>query len=328
VNTRKEFDFLISEELAGLRLDKALSQHAEIESRSQATSLIDRGFVTLNAKAVKPAHKTQAGENFRVALPHEEPIELVPYDFSLDLIYEDESVIVVNKPSGLVVHPAVGHRQDTLVNALLHHTNELAEGFTAGRPGLVHRIDKDTSGVIAIAKTEKALRSLAAQFKKKTVHRVYWLIVYGNFHKASGTITSYIRRSPIDRKKFASEKLSSASAPEGKLAITHYEVKKFHAAGLSLVHCRLETGRTHQIRVHLSEAEHPIVADPVYCTSHRSKSLSSVHWREWAARVPHLMLHAAELGFVHPETGKTMQFSAPWPRELLPLVQELGFENV
>jgi 23S rRNA pseudouridine1911/1915/1917 synthase len=282
MSTRKEFLFLITDELAGLRLDKALAQHHEIESRSQATSLIDRGFVTLGDKVVKPAHKTTTGETFNVLVPLEEPIELIPYDFSLDLLYEDQSVIVVNKPSGLVVHPAVGHRQDTLVNALLHHTNELASGFSDGRPGLVHRLDKDTTGVIVIAKTDSALRALAAQFKKKTAHRVYWLVVYGRPPKMSGTITSYIRRSPIDRKKFASEKVVGHAEPEGKLAITHYEVKKINPGGLALIHCQLETGRTHQIRVHMSEMSHAIVADPVYGTSHRHKSLSSARLREAA----------------------------------------------
>jgi 23S rRNA pseudouridine1911/1915/1917 synthase len=328
VPQQKEFFFLVSDELAGIRLDKALAQHAEIESRSQATSLIDRGFVTLNDKVVKPAHKTQSGENFRVQLPFNEPTELIPYDFALDIVYEDDSVIVVNKPSGLVVHPAVGHRQDTLVNALLHHTNDLATGFAEGRPGLVHRIDKDTSGIIVIAKTDTALRSLAAQFKKKTVHRIYWLVVYGKPAKPTGTITSYIRRSPIDRKKFASEKMTGHAEPEGKLAITLYAVKKTHPSGLSLVHCRLETGRTHQIRVHMSESGHPIIADPVYCSDHRYKSLNSVHMRDVVQKIPHLMLHAAELGFIHPETRKEVRFKAPWPEELLPFIREVEFENV
>ncbi|MEQ1665517.1 MAG: RluA family pseudouridine synthase, partial [Bdellovibrionales bacterium] len=299
-----------------MRLDKALTTHPEIESRSQATSLIDRGFVKLDNYNLKPAYKTQLGQIFNVLIQQAVPSELLTYDFKLDIVYEDDSIIVVNKPSGLVVHPAVGHYADTLVNALLHHTNQLASGFTEGRPGIVHRIDKETSGLLVVAKTDSALRKLALQFKKKSVHRRYWAVCFGHPKESEGTITSYIRRHPKDRKKFASEKLQGSTAPLGKLAITHYEVIKKSIHGLSLLSFQLETGRTHQIRVHISELGHPIVSDPVYCTPHRVKSIKSVKFRNIIQLAPHLILHAAELGFEHPTTRKKMIFKAPWPIEL------------
>ena len=311
---------------SGERLDKALATAPQIMSRSQATSLIDRGFVTCNNRPVKPAYKTSIGEIFKVCMPAEEPAELTPYEFALDIVFEDEHILVVNKPSGLVVHPAAGHRDGTLVNALVYYTKNLAGGFQTGRPGIVHRIDKDTSGLLVVAKSEVALRSLAKQFKNKTAHRIYWAVVFGLLNSSQGTITSYIRRHPIDRKKFASEKLEGVRAPTGKLAVTHYDVKKVHPSGLSLIHCRLETGRTHQIRVHLSELGHPIVADPLYCTPHRVRTIKSIYMRDQISSVPHLMLHAAELGFKHPTTGAWLQFSKSWPEELLPILQKLEFK--
>ncbi|OFZ19373.1 MAG: hypothetical protein A2Z20_01960 [Bdellovibrionales bacterium RBG_16_40_8] len=317
--------FTITEDLVGLRIDKALSTHPKIDSRSHATSLIDRGLVTLAERNIKPAHRTSLGEEFVVYSADAISSQLVPYDFKLDVVYEDDHLIVVNKPSGLVVHPAVGHHQDTLVNALLYHTKNLASDADPARPGIVHRIDKDTSGLLVVAKQDSALRALARQFKKKEVHRIYWAVTYGKFNSLSGTITSYMRRHPTDRKKFASEKINSGAIPKGKLAITHYKTIKIHPSGLSLVNCQLETGRTHQIRVHLSEHGNPIVGDPFYCTSHRIKKVTSNSTRKVIESVPHLMLHAAELGFNHPTTGKLLIFRAPWPQELSCILEELGF---
>ena len=314
MNTPTKAEFYFTANTSDLRLDKALASDPRIISRSQATSLIDRGFVTLNDKPVKPAHKTTAGETFHVIVPCEEPTELVPFDFPLEILFEDEELLVVNKPSGLVVHPAAGHRQNTLVNALIHHTKNLATGFSAGRPGIVHRIDKDTSGLLVVAKSERTLRGLAKQFKNKTVHRVYWAIVHGTLKNHRGTITTYIRRHPTDRKRFASERLRGEHVPTGKLAITHYDVKKVHPSGLSLIHCQLETGRTHQIRVHLSELGHPIVSDPIYSSTNRHRSTA-----------PHLLLHAAELGFTHPSTRKNIMFKAAWPNELHAYLCKYGF---
>lgn len=323
----EQFELVITDDLVGMRLDKALSSHQNIESRSKATSLIDRGFVKLNENQVKPAHKTVLGEIFSVTLPIEEPSLLSPYDFKLDIIYEDEFLLLVNKPSGLVVHPSFGHNDDTLVNALLHHTNQLANGFVASRPGIVHRIDKDTSGLLVVAKTDRVLSSLAKQFKMKSVHRIYKAVTYGPYREPHGTITSYLKRHPVDRKKFASEKYGPHSVPTGKLAITHYSVIKQHVSGLCLVQLKLETGRTHQIRVHLSELGHPIVSDPVYCTPQRVKSIKSLKTRELVSNNPHLALHAAELGFTHPGTEKNMLFKVEWPDDIRPLLLSLGFNE-
>lgn len=274
---------------------------------------------------VKPSHVTKVGEEFSVHIIAGSPVQLTAYDFKLDIVYEDEDVIVVNKPSGLVVHPSVGHRGDTLVNALLHHTNTLATGFSEGRPGIVHRIDKDTSGLLLVAKNDTALRVLAEQFKNKSIHRVYWAVTLGEFKSKTNTIRSYLRRHPTQRKKFASEKIAPHAIPTGKLAITHYKIIKTNPSGVSLVHCQLETGRTHQIRVHLAELGHPIVADPFYCNKHRLKSIKSVSLRAQVQAAPHLVLHAAELGFVHPRTQQQIIFTVPWPKELAGLLAALEF---
>lgn len=320
---------LITEDLAHQRLDKVLSQNSNFSSRSQASQLITNGHVLLLNKPVKPSHITKLGELFTVEIPQVEvKVSLEPYKFKLDILFEDDDVIVINKPSGLVVHPAAGHYSRTLVNALLYHTKILASGTGDGRPGIVHRIDKDTSGLMVVCKTDLALRELSKQFAKKAVHRIYWAVCFGHFRYTNGTITSFLRRHPSDRKKFASEKLHAESVPRGKKAITHYSVVQHNVAGFSLVHCKLETGRTHQIRVHLSENSHPILGDPMYCSSHRKNGVKSVRLRKVVESVPHLMLHAAELGFTHPRTGEYLEFKTPWPKELIPTIKALGFDNL
>lgn len=321
-----KFKFEITQDTSGLRLDKALSLHPSVESRSQAARLINDGFVTLNSRQPRVAHKTVVGEIFDVEIPAAIPRDdLAPLELKLDIVFEDESVIVINKPPGLVVHPAAGHHADTLVNALLHHTNNLSSGFEANRPGIVHRLDKDTSGLVVVAKNDSAHRLLAKQFKKKSVHRIYWAIVFGHFKHQSGKYESYLKRHPSDRKKFASEKIQLNQEPTGKHAVTHYEVQKSHVAGLTLVHLKLETGRTHQIRVHMSENSHPLLADPIYTSSGRSKSIKSTSTRKIVDEFPRLCLHAAELGFEHPVTGEDMRFHADWPEDLRPHVEKLGF---
>jgi 23S rRNA pseudouridine1911/1915/1917 synthase len=325
-NEPKIWLFEITSELAGMRLDRALTNDPNIESRSQATRMIDLGFVELNGKKIKPSHKTSVGEVFSITLPPVTKRDLVPLDLKLDIVFEDEHLMVVNKPAGLVVHPAAGHWQDTLVNALLHHTNKLSGGFEADRPGIVHRLDKDTSGLIVVAKSDSIHRALAKQFKKKMVHRIYWAVVFGKMKPDSGTITSHLARHPNDRKRFASEKVIKGEEPTGKLAITHYTVKQILPAGLTLVHLKLETGRTHQIRVHMSEKGHAIVADPIYSSDGRIKSVNSVTLRKTLESFPRLALHAAELGFIHPRTSQTLKFFSPWPNEISSYVEQLGFQ--
>ncbi|MEK7355782.1 MAG: RluA family pseudouridine synthase, partial [Bdellovibrionota bacterium] len=238
---------------------------------------------------------------------------------------EDSELLVVDKPAGLVVHPAYGHAQDTLVNALLHHTQDLSMGFNEQRPGLVHRIDKDTSGLLVIAKNEAAQRFIAMQFQAKTTHRLYLAIAFGRFAKESGTYSSYLKRHPDDRKRVASVPVNADGTSEGKLAITHYRVIQYHSTGLSLVELRLETGRTHQIRVHLSENQHPIAGDDTYGGKTRANGLKAVHLRKTIQEMPRFALHAAELGFDHPTTHERMIFKAPWPKDLLALIEHCDF---
>lgn len=315
----------ITADLAGQRIDKALTSVAQVPTRSQALRLLQAGRIRIQGKVLKPSYKTQEGDVIDIDVPVVQTLELEPYEFPLDIPYEDEDLIVVNKPAGLVVHPACGHLQDTLVNALIHHTKDLSMGFNETRPGLVHRIDKGTSGLLVIAKHEFAQRFLAMQFQRKTTHRVYRALAFGKLKSETGTIRSYLKRHPEDRKRVASVPPRDDGQTEGKLAVTHYRVVQYHATGISLVELRLETGRTHQIRVHLSESGHPIVGDETYGAHKRLKSLKSVHLRQLIESMPRFALHAAELGFVHPRTKKMMILKAPWPEDLMPLVHHCGF---
>lgn len=305
--------------MLGLRIDKALAGLSAVATRSQASRLLSRGLVFLSESPVKPSHVVKAGDVFRILVPTVPKQTLVPYDFPLTIPFEDEDLIVVDKPAGLVVHPAYGHAQDTLVNALLHHTKDLSQGFDEMRPGLVHRLDKDTSGLIVIAKNEKAQRELAMQFQRKTTHRIYRALVFGTLKPEAGTIRSHLKRHPDDRRRSASV---DATTPDGKLAITHYKTLAVPATGLSLVELRLETGRTHQIRVHMTEAGHPIAGDTMYGADKRNNSLKSVALRKIIAQLPRFVLHAFELGFYHPTAGDFVRLKSKWPDDLLPLVEE------
>jgi 23S rRNA pseudouridine1911/1915/1917 synthase len=315
----------ISPELNDLRIDKALATLNKVATRSQAARLIQQGLVRMSGKVLKPSYLTVTGDIIDIEIPITMTSVLVPYDFKLVVPYEDDDLLVVDKPAGLVVHPAYGHAQDTLVNALLNHTSELSQGFNEQRPGLVHRIDKDTSGLLVIAKNEEAQRFLAMQFQNKTTHRLYRALVFGKFNEPVGKIASYLRRHPDDRKRVASTPLNADGTSEGKLAITHYRVIETHPTGITLVELRLETGRTHQIRVHLSENGHPVVGDNTYGAGKRVKTLKPVHLRKMIEELPRFALHAMELGFVHPRTKATMKFRAPWPKDLMPLIEHCGF---
>lgn len=316
---------VISEELDDLRIDKALATVPEIGTRSQAARLLQRGLVRIAGKVLKPSYLTQVGDSIDIDIPVVVKNVLVPYEFPLSVVYEDADLLVVDKPAGLVVHPAYGHAQDTLVNALLHHTKDLSMGFNEQRPGLVHRIDKGTSGLLVIAKNESAQRFLAMQFQRKTTHRLYRAIAFGKFALLSGTVRSYLKRHPDDRKRVASVPVREDGTSEGKLAVTHYRVVQYHPTGLSLVELRLETGRTHQIRVHLSENQHPIVGDETYGGKSRVNGIKSVHLRKTIEEMPRFALHAMELGFTHPTTHERMIFKAPWPKDLMMLVEHCDF---
>lgn len=298
-------------EQAGQRLDRFLATLAFIPSRSRAAELIDKNLVTMAGKPLKASFKVFAGCALRIELPAAEPSTLQPLDAPLDVLYEDDDLIVVNKPSGLVVHPAAGHAQDTLVNILLHHTRALSMGFSQQRPGIVHRLDRDTSGILVVAKNDRAHHGLAEQFREKSAKRIYWAVVSGTPTAPQKTFRSHLARHPHDRKRFASNPSGA-----GKLAVTHAKVLQTLPSKLTWLQCRLETGRTHQIRVHLSEAGLPILGDTVYGAGARK------------AGFPRLALHACELGFVHPVSRKDLFFRVGWPEDLLLPLNKLGFSFV
>jgi len=324
----KHIKFIITAETAEMRIDKALPACSDVGTRSQASRLIALGYVFFDGQKVKASRITTLGEEYEVQVPVEIKSDLVPYEIPLDIVFEDDQLIVVNKPAGLVVHPAYGHAQDTLVNALVHHAKDLSMGFHEQRPGLVHRLDKGTSGLLVIAKNDEAQRFLAMQFQRKTTHRVYWALTAGAPKEKAGRIQSYLRRHPEDRKRVASVRSLDPEAPLGKLAITHYRVAAEHPAGVGLLQLKLETGRTHQIRVHLSEGGWPILGDETYGGMKRLKSIRSPKIRELVEASGRFALHAAELGFVHPVQHNRMIFRIGWPDDLKALVEHLGFLGV
>ncbi|MGF1981877.1 RluA family pseudouridine synthase [Lactococcus taiwanensis] len=284
--------FTIKEENNQLRLDKALANQTEL-SRSLLTELIRDAKVLVNGEVKKAKYKVQTGDRIDVEIPKDEVLDIVAEDLPLEIVYEDLQVAVVNKPQGMVVHPAAGHASGTLVNALMYHIKDLSSINGVIRPGIVHRIDKDTSGLLMVAKNDKAHESLAAQLKDKSSKRRYLAIVHGEIPNDKGTIEAPIGRNPKERKK-------QAVVSGGKPAITHFEVLE-RFLGYTLVALRLETGRTHQIRVHMNYIGHPVAGDPLYGPN---KTLTPNHGQ---------FLHAETLGFEHPTTGEFMEFQAEVP---------------
>jgi len=284
--------FIIKEENNQLRLDKALANQTEL-SRSLLTELIRDAKVLVNGEVKKAKYKVQTGDRIDVEIPKDEVLDIVAEDLPLEIVYEDLQVAVVNKPQGMVVHPAAGHASGTLVNALMYHIKDLSSINGVIRPGIVHRIDKDTSGLLMVAKNDKAHESLAAQLKDKSSKRRYLAIVHGEIPNDKGTIEAPIGRNPKERKK-------QAVVSGGKPAITHFEVLE-RFLGYTLVALRLETGRTHQIRVHMNYIGHPVAGDPLYGPN---KTLTPNHGQ---------FLHAETLGFEHPTTGEFMEFQAEVP---------------
>lgn len=297
-------------EMVGLRIDKFLSFHPLVATRTKGHRLIQQDFVRVNQKPVKPSYLIIAGDKIEVHFPVPESEDILPANIPLDILYEDADILVLNKASGLVVHPAAGHRQDTLVNALVHHTNELSTMNSPMRPGIVHRLDKDTSGVLVVAKNDRAHARLASQFQKRVVHRLYEAFVHGRITPDSGVVQSFLARRSDHRKKFGSVigetgqilRDPSSIVPHGKWAVTTWKVLA-RFSNYSKVQLKLGTGRTHQIRVHLSELGFPIVGDPIYGSAVRDKKLGVV---------PRLGLHAVSLGFHHPTTQQWMEFQVTW----------------
>lgn len=293
------------------RADRFLAEALPELSRSQLKRLIDEAQVLLDGAPVKAGLKLRGGERFQVILPDPEPATALPEPIPLAVLYEDAHLIVVDKPAGLVVHPAPGHQGGTLVNALLFHCRDLAGIGGSLRPGIVHRLDKETSGVLVATKDDATHNGLARQFKLHTINRRYLALVHGLPAVDRGTIDKALGRHPTERKKM------SSSSRSGRRAVTHWQVRqRFEADGLSLLELRLETGRTHQIRVHLSEQGWPVVGDPVYGRAGRSRQSQDPQLKPLLAALQRQFLHARLLGFVHPETGSYMEFTSPLPAEL------------
>ncbi|EOR26741.1 MULTISPECIES: RluA family pseudouridine synthase [Clostridium] len=299
-----ELVFKIKEEDIGVRIDKYLVNVIDGKSRSFIQGLIDSNAIIVNNKEVKSNYKLRNGDVIIVSTPAPMDLDVEAEDIELNIVYEDEDVIVLNKPQGMVVHPAPGNYSGTLVNALLFHCKDLSGINGIIRPGIVHRIDKDTSGILVIAKNDEAHNSLAQQFKEHTIKREYYALVEGRFSKSDGIVDKPIGRNKKDR-------LKMAIVEDGKRAVTHYEVLEQYNNGTALVKCRLETGRTHQIRVHMSSIGHPLVGDPIYGNKKQKFKLQGQ------------VLHAKTLGFIHPRTKEYMEFDSDLPKYYLELLENI-----
>ena len=295
----------VTEENAGERIDRFLSVQCSDISRSYLQKLIKDQLVSVNGKIVKANYKVQVNDTISVEFPEIKELDILPEDIPLDILYEDDAVLVVNKPKGMVVHPAAGHTSGTLVNAVLFHCKGNLSGINGVlRPGIVHRIDKDTTGALLICKDDVTHRDLAEQLKEHSITRRYRAIVSGNLKEDEGTIEGPIGRHPTDRKKMA------INPTHGKEAITHYRVlARFGNA--TYIECRLETGRTHEIRVHMTSIGHPLLGDEIYGSTKNPYHLDGQ------------TLHAMILGFVHPKTGEYMEFEAPLPEYFCKLLDKL-----
>jgi 23S rRNA pseudouridine1911/1915/1917 synthase len=285
-------------------------------TRTMAQRLIESGMITVDGLQQKPSLKLRGGENIIVKLPPPLPAEPEAESIPLEILYEDRDIVVVNKPAGMVVHPGAGNSSGTLVNALLGHCRDLSGVGGELRPGIVHRIDKDTSGILVVAKNDPAHRALCSQFKEHTIKRLYLALVFGSPGCDKGRIEAAIGRHPVDRKRM------SSAAKRGKKAITHWQVMGRYR-GLSLLRIRLETGRTHQIRVHLSEAGFPLVGDAVYGGSGRLASLPDGKLQALVREMGRQALHAKTLGFLHPISGEYLEFDSDLPNDIAKVIDYL-----
>lgn len=301
----EQFDLIIEKEQTGQRIDKYLSEELEGTSRSYIQKLLENGEVTVNNKQIKANYKLREKDMVQVTLPDPEELNLEPENIPLSILYEDEHLLVVDKPKGMVVHPAAGHMTGTLVHALLYHCKDQLSGINGvSRPGIVHRIDQNTTGALVICKTDAAHRDLAEQLKVHSITRKYRAIVCGNVREDEGTIHTTIGRDPKDRKKMA------PNVPNGKDAVTHYKVLE-RFGNYTYMEFQLETGRTHQIRVHMRSIGHPILGDDIYGPAKCPFKLEGQ------------TLHAMVLGFIHPIQKEYMEFSAPIPEYFEKLLQKL-----
>lgn len=297
--------FFIIQEDQQMRLDKYLSEQFPEQTRSYLQKLIKEGQVLVNGKLVKSGFQLSKGDEVSVNIPEPKELDVEPQKMDLDIVYEDEDVILINKPKGMVVHPAPGHTTDTLVNGLLYHCKDNLSGINGvARPGIVHRIDRDTTGILIVCKNDLSHNSIAAQLKEHSINRRYRALVHGNLKTDEGTVEGPIGRHPVDRKKMA------INERNGKPAVTHYKVLE-RFGNYTFIECVLETGRTHQIRVHMSSIGHPLVGDEVYGPVKCPFKLQGQ------------CLHAMVLGFVHPRTEEYMEFSAELPEYFESLLRKL-----
>jgi len=301
LNNSTPIEFVVSADDAKLRLDHFLAKRLPEYSRSRLQQLIRSGFVRLNEQSTRPRQIVRAGDKIDLIEPPVEKIDVRPEPIPLEVLFEDDDLIVINKPAGLTVHPGAGHRQHTLVNALLSHCATLSGIGGKERPGIVHRLDKETSGCLVVAKNDTAHRELSTQFAARTVEKIYLALVAGKLRKPSGVIEEKIGRHPIHRQRM------SATSPRGRSARTEYRVIR-SSDQASLVECRLHSGRTHQIRVHLNHLGHPVLGDKIYAP-------------RFAKNFARQMLHAWKLGFHHPRTGEWKRFEAPLPADFATAIQ-------
>ena len=325
--SKEKTTILVDHKLKGFRADIVISKQSPFLSRSSALKLFEQLMVFVNGLNCKPSYRCKEGDVLTFFLfKSQDQIQLTPSSQNLNILFEDEWILVINKPANLVVHPGAGHSQDTLVNALIAHTKNLSyfhleekasfsQGVSQHRPGIVHRLDKDTSGLLVVAKNNLAHSNLVKQFASRLVTRCYWALVFGIPQKCFGQIKTKIARHPKDRKRFC----SIPQGDTGKIAITDYKVIKSQNE-VSLLHLTLGTGRTHQIRVHLSEQNHPILGDGIYGKKRRISSLKSSNLKRSVENLSRLALHAARLGFRHPFDHRFLEFEIGWPEDLLELL--------
>ncbi|MGA2604670.1 MAG: RluA family pseudouridine synthase [Verrucomicrobiia bacterium] len=298
---------VVPDEAAGLRLDQFLRRELPEHSRAFLQKLIEQGDVHVNGRPSKPSHTVRAGDKIQIEIPPPRSLEARPEEIPLDVLFEDNDLIVVNKPAGLVVHPAAGNREHTLVNALLHHCRGGLAGISGvERPGIVHRLDKGTSGCIVVAKTDFAHQALVAQFKSRDVRKIYRALCWGRFERSSGRVETVIGRSERDRKKM------SARVSRGRQAVTDYRVLE-QFPDFALVELHIHTGRTHQIRVHMAYMGHPVLGDATYGRKPETRNPKP------EISVARLMLHAYKLGFTHPRSQQFVEFTAPVPEDMVKL---------